>query len=165
MPLNKVLLIGNVGKDPEIRHLETGASVATITLATSERFKDRSGEQKEVTEWHTIVAWRQLADLAANYIRKGSQIYVEGKLRTRNWDDQNGVKHYVTEIVADSIQLLDRRSAAAPAQGGYQQPAVAPQPQSQYRQPAPQPAAQPAQTTPYVSPEDLGEDGLDDLPF
>ncbi len=166
MPLNKVLLIGNVGKDPEIRHLESGASVATITLATSERFKDRSGEQKEVTEWHTIIAWRQLADLAANYIRKGSQIYVEGKLRSRSWDDQNGAKHYVTEIQADSIQLLDRRPAGtAPAQGGYQQPAVQPQQQPQYRQPVQQPAPQPVQTTPYVSPEDLGGDGLDDLPF
>ena len=88
MSLNKVLLIGNVGKDPEIRHLQGGASVATITLATSERYKDRNGESRELTEWHTIIAWRQLADLAENYIRKGSQIFVEGRIRSRSWDDQ-----------------------------------------------------------------------------
>lgn len=159
MALNKVLLIGNVGKDPEIRHLQGGASVATITLATSERYKDRNGESRELTEWHTIIAWRQLADLAENYIRKGSQIFVEGRIRSRSWDDQNGQKRYVTEIQADSIQLLGRRGdnaapAPAPAQpqnygGGYNAPA----------QPQPQ------QTTPMVNPSDLTDDGSDDLPF
>ena len=158
MALNKVLLIGNVGKDPEIRHLQGGASVATITLATSERYKDRNGESREITEWHTVIAWRQLADLAENYIRKGSQIYVEGRIRSRSWDDQNGQKRYVTEIQADAIQLLGRRgdNAAAPAQpqqpqnyGGYSAPA----------QPQPQ------QTTPIVNPADLTDDGPDDLPF
>ena len=159
MALNKVLLIGNVGKDPEIRHLQGGASVATITLATSERYKDRNGESREITEWHTVIAWRQLADLAENYIRKGSQIYVEGRIRSRSWDDQNGQKRYVTEIQADAIQLLGRRgdNAAAPAQpqqpqnygGGYNAPA----------QPQPQ------QTTPIVNPADLTDDGTDDLPF
>ena len=84
MSINKVILVGNVGKDPEIRHLQGGASVATITLATSERYKDRSGETREMTEWHTVIAWRQLADLAENYIRKGSQLYVEGKIRSRS---------------------------------------------------------------------------------
>lgn len=156
MALNKVLLIGNVGKDPEIRHLESGASVATITLATSERFKDRNGEMKEVTEWHTVIAWRQLADLASNYIRKGSQIYVEGKIRSRSWDDQNGQKRYVTEIQADSIQLLGRRSDSQSTQvQPYSAPAAAPQQQF----------AAPAQTTPIVSPSDLTDDGTDDLPF
>jgi single-strand DNA-binding protein len=157
MALNKVLLIGNVGKDPEIRHLQGGASVATITLATSERYKDRNGESRELTEWHTIIAWRQLADLAENYIRKGSQIFVEGRIRSRSWDDQNGQKRYVTEIQADSIQLLGRRgegTAPAPAQptygGGYNAPA---QPQN------------PQQTTPMVNPADLTDDGADDLPF
>ena len=159
MALNKVLLIGNVGKDPEIRHLQGGASVATITLATSERFKDRSGEMREVTEWHTIIAWRQLADLAENYIRKGSQIYVEGKIRSRSWDDQNGQKRYVTEIQADSIQLLGRRidnpvnQQPAPSQPNYGQP-----------QPA-QPFQQHQPTTPIVNPADLTDDGPDDLPF
>jgi single-strand DNA-binding protein len=179
MALNKVLLIGNVGKDPEIRHLQGGASVATITLATSERYRDRNGESRELTEWHTIIAWRQLADLAENYIRKGSQIYVEGKIRSRSWDDQNGQKRYVTEIQADAIQLLGRRSdnpAANQQQaqpqnygqpaygqpnygGGYNAPA---QPQQQ----PPQQQFQPHQpTTPIVNPADLTDDGPDDLPF
>lgn len=158
MALNKVLLIGNVGKDPEVRHLESGAAVATITLATSERYRDRNGEMRELTEWHTVIAWRQLADLAENYIRKGSQIYVEGKIRSRSWDDQNGQKRYVTEIQADSIQLLGKRgdNAGTPAQ---------PQPQNYgggYNAPA-QP--QPQQTTPMVNPADLTDDGSDDLPF
>lgn len=169
MALNKVLLIGNVGKDPEIRHLQGGASVATITLATSERYKDRNGETRELTEWHTIIAWRQLADLAENFIRKGSQIYVEGRIRSRSWDDQNGQKRYVTEIQADSIQLLGRRNENP---GAPQNP----RPQQQdnyggqqnygggYNAPhAPQP--QPQQTTPIVNPADLNDDGTDDLPF
>jgi len=159
MALNKVLLIGNVGKDPEIRHLESGASVATITLATSERFKDRnSGETKELTEWHTVVAWRQLAELASNYIKKGSQIYVEGRIRSRSWDDQNGVKHYATEILADTIQLLGRRDSSVPQGGAYSQPA-------QPRSAAPAQSPAPAQTTPLVSSSDLVDDGPDDLPF
>lgn len=167
MALNKVLLIGNVGKDPEVRHLESGAAVATITLATSERYRDRNGEMRELTEWHTVIAWRQLADLAENYIRKGSQIYVEGKIRSRSWDDQNGQKRYVTEIQADSIQLLGRRAdgpnAGAPASqpsygGGYAAPA---QPQAPAH-PA-QPQHQP--TTPMVNPADLNDEGTDDLPF
>ena len=160
MSINKVILVGNVGKDPEIRHLQGGASVATITLATSERYKDRNGESRELTEWHTIIAWRQLADLAENYIRKGSQIFVEGRIRSRSWDDQNGQKRYVTEIQADSIQLLGKRgeNAGAPAQ---------PQPQTYgggYNAPA-QPQPQPQQTTPMVNPADLTDDGSDDLPF
>ena len=152
MSINKVILVGNVGKDPEVRHLQGGASVATITLATSERYKDRNGESRELTEWHTINAWRQLADLAENYIRKGSQIYVEGRIRTRSWDDQNGQKRYATEIQADVIQLLGRRNDnPAPQQSAPAQP--------QYQQPQPQ------QTTPIVSPADLTDDGTDDLPF
>nr|MCR4566036.1 single-stranded DNA-binding protein [Bacteroidales bacterium] len=108
MALNKVMLIGNVGKKPEIRYLENqgGASpapkVATFPLATTERFRDRSGEMRESTEWHNIVAWRQLADLAERFMDKGSQIYVEGRLRSRSWDGQDGQKHFITEIVADS---------------------------------------------------------------
>ena len=131
--LNKVLLIGNVGSDPEVRYLDGNnngnggnAKVATIRLATSERFRDRSGEQRENTEWHNVVAWRNLADLAENFIRKGTQIYVEGRIRTREYTDQTGAKRYRTEIIADNIQLLGRRSdnpgaqdGGAP-QGGYQ---------------------------------------------
>ncbi len=170
--INKVILIGNVGKDPEVRHLQGGASVATITLATSERYKDRNGETREMTEWHTVVAWRQLADLAENFIRKGSQIFVEGRIRTRSWDDQNGQKRYATEIQADTIQLLGRRGDNP----GGQQPAHQ-QPQQSYGQPAygggygnPAPAQHsqqpgPQHTTPMVDPADLNDDGTDDLPF
>ena len=155
MSLNKVLLIGNVGKEPDIRHLEGGSSVATITLATNERFKDRNGESKEVTEWHTIIAWGQLADLARNYIHKGTQIFVEGAIRTRTWDDQTGNKHYATEIRATAIQLLGRRNEG-PTQmdHGY---SAAPAPAA--------PAPAPVQTTPFVSSADLSDEGTDDLPF
>ena len=109
MSVNKAILVGNVGKDPEIRHLEGGLSVARFTLATSETYKNKSGELVTNTEWHNIVAWRQLADLADRYIKKGRQLYVEGKITTRQWDDKDGVKRYTTEIVADNIRLLGKR--------------------------------------------------------
>ena len=115
MALNKVMLIGNVGQDPEVRYLDGNngnggnAKVATIRLATSERFRDRSGEQRENTEWHNVVAWRNLADLAENFIRKGTQIYVEGKLQTRSWEDKDGNKRYITEVVADNFTVLGNR--------------------------------------------------------
>ena len=110
MSLNKVMLIGNVGKDPEVRYLENNPSaqpganpkVAQFPLATTERFRDRNGETRENTEWHNIVAWRGLADLAEKYIRKGSQIFIEGQIRTRSWTDQAGAKQYRTEIVANA---------------------------------------------------------------
>ena len=128
------MLIGNVGRDPEVRYLENGnnpqnsgnAKVASFTLATTERYRDRSGELRENTEWHNIVAWRNSADVAEKYIRKGTQIYVEGRLRTRSWTDQTGNKRYTTEVVVDNLQLLGRRSdnpggqGDAPSQGGYQ---------------------------------------------
>ena len=167
MALNKVMLIGNVGKDPDVRHLEGGASVASFTLATTERYKERgSGESREITEWHNIVAWRQLADLAENYIRKGSQIYVEGRLRTRSWDDQNGQKRYTTEILADSIQLLGRKGDAqsVPTGGAYTDPG-APAPSSAApAYPRPQSQAQPADSKP-VTIDSLDSDDSDDLPF
>ena len=167
MALNKVLLIGNVGKDPDVRHLEGGASVASFTLATTERFRERgSGETKEITEWHNIVAWRQLADLAENFIRKGSQIFVEGRIRSRSWDDQNGQKRYITEILADSIQLLGRKGdSPIPPGGAYTDPgapASAPAPRAAAPAPAyPKPQA-PAQP---ISLDSLDSDDSDDLPF
>ena len=109
MSLNKVMLIGNVGKDPEIRHLENGVAVVTLPIATSERYKDRNGEVKEQTEWHNVVFWRNLAEIVEKHVRKGSQVFVEGRLRTRQWEDQNGQKRYATEIVADTMRLLGRR--------------------------------------------------------
>lgn len=122
MSLNKVMLIGNVGRDPEIRYLEgngqgTGAKVATFTLATTERYRDRNGELRENTEWHNIVAWRNSADIIERFVRKGSQLYIEGRLRTRSYTDQQGVRKYTTEITVDNIQLLGRRQDD---QNGYQ---------------------------------------------
>ena len=163
------MLIGNVGRDPEVRYLEGNAKVATFTLATSERFKDRNGELRENTEWHNIVAWRANADVAEKFIHKGTQIYVEGRLRTRSYTDQAGVKKFTTEIQADTIQLLGRRPDAdgAPQQGGYQQhPAQpqgysAPQPQS-YAAPQPQSYAAPQQPAYSAPVEDVPGD---DLPF
>ncbi|MDR3235442.1 MAG: single-stranded DNA-binding protein [Prevotellaceae bacterium] len=110
MSLNKVMLIGNVGKDPEVRHLESGVPVVTIPIATTERYKDKNGEVKEQTEWHNVVFWRALAEFAEKYIHKGKQVYIEGRLRSRSWEDPNGQKRYATEIVADVVQLLGKRS-------------------------------------------------------
>ena len=169
------MLIGNVGRDPEVRYLEGNVKVATFTLATSERFKDRNGELRENTEWHNIVAWRANADVAERFIHKGTQIYVEGRLRTRSYQDQSGVKKYTTEIQADTIQLLGRRPDADgapqqggyPSQGGYQQRPAQPQgysaPQTQgYSAPQPQSYAAPQQPA-YTAP--VEDAPGDDLPF
>lgn len=109
--INKVILIGNLGKDPEVRHLENGASVANLPIATSETYKDRkSGEKVTQTEWHNIVLWRGLADIAEKYLNKGDKIYIEGKLRTRSWQDQEGNNRYTTEVVADNLTMLGKIS-------------------------------------------------------
>jgi len=110
MSVNKVILVGNVGKDPEIKHLDSKSSVANFTLATSDHYTNKNGEKVSTTEWHNIVCWNALATLSENYIRKGSQIYIEGKIRTRSYDAQDGAKKYITEINADSIQLLGKKS-------------------------------------------------------
>ncbi len=112
MSINKVILIGNVGKDPDVKHLESNVSVANFTLATSESYTNKSGEKVTTTEWHNIVCWRGLATIAENYIHKGSQIYVDGKIRTRSYDAPDGSKRYTTEIYAESIQLLGKRDGA-----------------------------------------------------
>jgi len=172
MALNKVMLIGNVGNDPEVRYLESNpqnpaanAKVASFRLATSERYRDRSGELRENTEWHSIVVWRNNADVVEKYVHKGTQLYIEGKLRTRQWTDQTGAKRYTTEVVADSIQLLGKRpDGEQPAgQGGYQggYPASAPAAPA----PAPAPAAPAAPVNPgYQGPLPAAEPS-DDLPF
>jgi single-strand DNA-binding protein len=118
MSINKVILVGNVGKDPEVKHLESNVSVAHFTLATSENYTNKSGEKVTTTEWHNIVCWRGLASLAENYIRKGSQIYVDGKIRTRSYDATDGSKKYVTEIYADTIQLLGKKGVDSTFQEG-----------------------------------------------
>ena len=119
MSLNKVMLIGNVGRDPNVRYLEgnnpgaQGRKVATFTLATSERFRDRNGETRENTEWHNIVAWGQPADVCERFVRKGTQLYIEGRLRTRKYTDAQGMEKYTTEINVDTLQLLGRRDGDA----------------------------------------------------
>ena len=125
MSLNKVMLIGNVGKDPEVRYLENSgnAKVATFTLATTERYRDRNGEMRENTEWHNIVAWRNSADVVERFVKKGTQLYIEGRIRTRSWDDQTGNKRYTTEILVDNLQLLGRKADNPASQGGYSAPA------------------------------------------
>lgn len=162
MSVNKVILVGNVGKDPDIRYFENDQAVANFSLATSERgFKTRDGQEiPERTEWHNIVAWRGLAKITESYIKKGTQIYVEGKLRTRSYDDPNGVKKYITEIVADTIQLLGRKP------GSEDQSSINSESQ-------PQQASQPAKPMVYEQPA-ANEDNFltggnnnveDDLPF
>ncbi|MGD0309464.1 MAG: single-stranded DNA-binding protein [Acidobacteriota bacterium] len=120
--LNKVMLIGRLGKDPEVRYTPDGAPVANFSLATSEFWTDKSGTRQEKTEWHNIVAWSKLADLSKRYLTKGRQVYIEGRLRTREWDDKDGNKRRTTEIVASQMVLLGSRSeggeAAAPMQRG-----------------------------------------------
>lgn len=171
MSLNKVFLIGNVGRDPEVRYLDgnsaaggAGTKVATFTLATSERYRDRSGELRENTEWHNIVAWRNSADVAEKFVHKGTQLFIEGRLRTRSYTDQQGVKKYTTEITVDNMQLLGRREGADEGQGGFQRGGGQGgwQQPSRPQQPVPQAPAQP-QT--YTEPDAGAPDGGDDLPF
>ena len=159
MSLNKAMLIGNVGRDPEVRYLDGNsgnAKVATFTLATTERYRDRNGETRENTEWHNIVAWRNTADVVEKYVKKGTQLYIEGRIRTRSWDDQTGNKRYTTEIIADTLQLLGKRSDNPGAQQGGYQPATQPaQSQQNYT---------PVNQTPAVQnvTEEMPDD---DLPF
>ncbi len=143
--VNKVILIGNLGADPEVRHLQNGAAVANFRIATTETYKDRTtGEKREQTEWHSIVAWRGLAEITERYLRKGSKVYVEGKLRTRKWQDKDGIERYTTEVHADEMTMLDR---ANPGAG----------------QPERAPAAAAAASS--SAPAQLRDEEVDDLPF
>lgn len=116
--VNKVILIGNLGKDPEILSLDSGAKKASFSLATSETFKNKNGEKQTVTEWHNIVLWRGLADIAENYLRKGSQVYIEGKIKSRTWEDKDKNKRYITEIVGDNLTMLGSRRDSQEIQAG-----------------------------------------------
>ena len=117
--VNKVILIGNLGADPEVRYTPDGAPVANFNLATSESWNDRtSGEKQERTEWHRLVVWRKLAEIAGQYLKKGSKIYIEGKLQTRSWEDQSGQKRYTTEVVVNELQMLDSRGEGGGGGGG-----------------------------------------------
>ncbi|MFY0591721.1 single-stranded DNA-binding protein [Roseivirga sp.] len=141
--VNKVILVGNLGKDPEVRHLDNGRAVANFSLATSETYKNKAGERVTNTEWHNVVLWTPLAEIAERFLKKGGQVYIEGKLTTRSWDDQEGNKRYTTEVVGRELTLLGR------AEGGGG---------------APQNAG--AVNTPAESPvSTIPEDDTDDLPF
>ncbi|MBT3047057.1 MAG: single-stranded DNA-binding protein [Candidatus Thiodiazotropha sp.] len=144
--INKVILIGNLGKDPETRYMPSGGAVTNVTLATSESWKDKNtGEQQERTEWHRVVFFNRLGEIAGEYLKKGSKVYVEGSLRTRKWQGQDGQDRYTTEIVANEMQMLDSRGGSAAFDA----------PQSQA-------ASRPQQTAPTSVPDN---DFDDDIPF
>jgi single-strand DNA-binding protein len=107
--VNKVIIVGNVGRDPEVRYTQSGRAVASFSVATSERFQDKDGQNQERTEWHRVVAWGRLAEICGEYLRKGKQVYIEGRLQTRSWEDKEGVKRYTTEIKADQMVMLGGR--------------------------------------------------------
>ena len=119
MSVNKVILVGRLGKDPELRYTPSGAAVATFPLATSERYTDKSGEKQERSEWHNIVVWGQLAEICKKFLHKGKQVYIEGRIQTRSWDDPDGNKKYSTEIIANQMQMLGSKDDGQQGGGGY----------------------------------------------
>lgn len=167
--VNKVILVGNLGKDPEMRYMPNGDAVANITLATTDTWKDKTtGDKKEATEWHRIVFFRKLAEIAGQYLKKGSQVYVEGSLKTRKWQDKEGQDRYTTEIVADTMQMLGSRQgmgsgdategSARPSEGSMTEGNARPRPMESRG--APQ-AAKPAAAAPSSGFNDFE----DDIPF
>jgi single-strand DNA-binding protein len=151
MSVNKVILVGNVGKDPEVRHLDSGVAVANFPMATSETYTAKNGDKVTTTEWHNIVVWRGLAEVAEKYVKKGRQLYIEGKLKSRSYDDKDGNKRYITEIYADVMQMLGSRSDNQ-QNGNQESQSAKDEPQSNQFLAAEEP-----------EPDDVGED--DDLPF
>jgi single-strand DNA-binding protein len=140
--INKVILVGNLGQDPETRYMPSGGAVTNVTLATSETWKDKqTGQPQERTEWHRVVFFNKLGEIAAQYLKKGSKVYVEGSLRTRKWQGQDGQDRYTTEIVASEMQMLDGRGGSGggdyspPADNNYSQPKNRPAPQQNQPQP------------------------------
>ncbi|MFK7730968.1 MAG: single-stranded DNA-binding protein [Pseudomonadales bacterium] len=161
--VNKVILVGNCGQDPESKYMPSGNAVTNVSIATSESWKDKqTGQPQERTEWHRVVFFNRLGEIAGEYLRKGSKVYVEGSLRTRKWQDQSGQDRYTTEIVASEMQMLDSRQGAG---GGYQQ-GGAPQQQSAPQQQHQQQAAPHQQAAPQAAPAgDNFNDFDDDIPF
>ena len=147
--VNKVILIGNLGRDPEVRRLENGAVVAKFSVATNENYKDKAGEWQTQTEWHDVVVWRHLAERAERDLLKGKLVYIEGKLTHRKYQDKDGIDRYTTEVVANNLRLLEKREGTG---GGFSQ-----------SMPSEEPAA--VATTPAASPETKNDSGDDDLPF
>jgi single-strand DNA-binding protein len=119
--INKVILIGNLGNDPEVRFTQQGTCVATLSIATSERWKGKTGEMEERTEWHRVVLWNRLAELARDYLAKGRSVYIEGKLQTRKWEDNQGQTKYTTEVVGQTMQFIGSKSDSTGSGGGYNQ--------------------------------------------
>ena len=166
--VNKVILVGNLGQDPETRYMPSGGAVTNVSIATSESWKDKqTGQPQERTEWHRVVFFNRLAEIAGEYLRKGSQVYLEGSLRTRKWQDQSGQDKYTTEIVASEMQMLGGRgdnmggqAMGAPQGGGYSQPPAASQPQQPPQ--APRQAPQQPQQTQQPPAFDSFDD---DIPF
>jgi len=155
--INKVILIGHVGGDPEVRYMPNGNAVATISLATTESWKDKqSGEKQERTEWHRVVCFNRLGEIVGEYIRKGSKLYVEGSLRTRKWQDQQGQDRYTTEIVAADIQMLDGKGAGSGPMDMHSSAA----PQQQYQN-----SSNRSQAAPATAAQDAFEELDDDVPF
>jgi single-strand DNA-binding protein len=155
--VNKVILVGNLGKDPEVKYTPQGTPVAKITLATNERFKDKDGNWQDRTEWHNIVLWQRLAEIAGEYLKKGGKVYIEGRLQTRSWDDkQTGQKKYMTEVVANDLVLLGGRgdSAGGESSGGSSRSASAGGGNNNFDQRTPEP--EPAGAGPITD---------DDIPF
>ena len=152
--INKVILVGNLGNDPDVRYTASGAAVANISLATTDSWKDKNtGEQQDRTEWHRVVFFNRLGEIVAEYLRKGSQVYVEGRLQTRKWQDKDGNDRYTTEIVANEMQMLGGRMGAGSSGGDYND-----SPSSTSASPAPSSA--PAPSAP------IADDGFDDdIPF
>lgn len=161
--INKAILVGNLGKDPEVRHLDQGIAVANFSLATTERFKNAQGQVIDRTEWHNIVMWRGLAETAGKYLRKGSSVYLEGKIITRSWDSPEGIKKYRTEIEADKMIMLDSRSASSGEGGFGNSQGSNPAQSSSYQQPASQKPQQQAAPASFQGGPEEEED--DDLPF
>jgi single-strand DNA-binding protein len=156
--VNKVIIVGNLGRDPETRYMPNGEAVTNVAVATTEKWTDKaSGDKKELTEWHRITFYRKLAEIAGQYLKKGSQVYVEGRLQTRKWTDKDGVERYTTEIIADSMQMLGSRQGA----GGS-----APMDEDYGSAPAPRQNAAPAAQRPAASkPAPNFSDMDDDIPF
>ncbi len=162
--INKAIIVGNLGRDPEIRYTQSNTPVATFSVATTDQWTDKNGERQERTEWHRIVAWARLAEICEKYLHKGKQVYIEGRLQTREWEDQNGQKRYTTEIVARDMQMLGR-----PGDGPQRESQGQSQPQQQQQQQQQQPAskanqAQSGGNDPFPEAPMPGADD-DDLPF
>ena len=151
--LNKVQLIGNLGKDPEVKYTPSGTPVAKIAIATNERFKDKDGQWQDRTEWHNVVLWQRLAEIAGEYLKKGGKVYIEGRLQTRSWDDKTtNQKKYMTEVVASDLILLSGRSEGGEGGGGYSRGAAAAGGSNNFDQSMPEPAS-------------VGPISDDDIPF